>query len=611
MVAKVKTVLTAEDRSKTAFRSFNGSLSKAQGGISSFRAAAALMVPAAVIAGLDRMAKAGENAAKSIDLIGKNAKKVGLTAEAYQKMIIVGEAAGVSVNKVTANYAKFVKRLGQAQVGTGQLAGTLEMLKISLTDSTGQFRTAVDVQDEFHRKLRDTADFTVQVAHAAQAYGVTGGNEMIEVIRTTTAEQDALIEKMEEYGAILSNEVVAGAEDVATQLGLVNRAQEIIKNNAALQLAPMALKWAEMKSDIAVSVMNLAEFFHIIDTQTSQDKFNTLLKEQLELEGRISRGRRGRNRNDTLGDAKARLAAVKNELQAMRDIREARDRKPMEIEISKAAAAEERAVEAQLKVRKEAADKFLKEKERLDTLMAKQAAKARLKDIQMEAAYQDERLRVLNDIAKDEMDLEMKKQQATQKWLDTSLDGLITFATEGKDAFKGFAKAVILDLIKIQLQQQFTGLFGGLFGGLLGGAASPINTTAGVSLAGSAGQVNVLMNANGNAFNGGSVVPFANGGVFDSPTAFPMRGGKTGVLGEAGPEAILPLTRGPNGALGVIAEGAGGKSVTIQTTVNVQGKGDGEQISKEVVMAIRGLVKQELGNSSRPGNQLNPGSNWS
>ncbi|MGQ2970576.1 MAG: phage tail tape measure protein [Allorhizobium sp.] len=58
----------------------------------------------------------------------------------------------------------------------------------------------------------------------------------------------------------------------------------------------------------------------------------------------------------------------------------------------------------------------------------------------------------------------------------------------------------------------------------------------------------------------GRVVPFADGGVVAAPTYFPMSGG-TGLMGEAGAEAILPLKRGADGALGVAAEGGGAATV--------------------------------------------------
>lgn len=67
-------------------------------------------------------------------------------------------------------------------------------------------------------------------------------------------------------------------------------------------------------------------------------------------------------------------------------------------------------------------------------------------------------------------------------------------------------------------------------------------------------------------FAKGGVVPFADGGVVSAPTYFPMAGG-TGLMGEAGPEAILPLRRGSDGRLGVAA-GAGGPSVNVVFNVS-------------------------------------------
>lgn len=61
----------------------------------------------------------------------------------------------------------------------------------------------------------------------------------------------------------------------------------------------------------------------------------------------------------------------------------------------------------------------------------------------------------------------------------------------------------------------------------------------------------------------GAVKPFAAGGVIGTPTYFPMMDGSVGLAGEAGPEAIMPLKRGPDGRLGVSGAG-GGNSITVQ-----------------------------------------------
>lgn len=78
--------------------------------------------------------------------------------------------------------------------------------------------------------------------------------------------------------------------------------------------------------------------------------------------------------------------------------------------------------------------------------------------------------------------------------------------------------------------------------------------------------------ADGGSFSQGRVMPFANGGVISGPTTFPMRGGM-GLMGEAGPEAIMPLARGADGKLGVRTQG-GGQPVNVVmniSTPDVQG----------------------------------------
>ncbi len=62
---------------------------------------------------------------------------------------------------------------------------------------------------------------------------------------------------------------------------------------------------------------------------------------------------------------------------------------------------------------------------------------------------------------------------------------------------------------------------------------------------------------------GGAIKPFAAGGVIGTPTYFPLRQGGIGLAGEAGPEAILPLARGPDGRLGISAAGGGGGRITV------------------------------------------------
>jgi phage-related minor tail protein len=84
-----------------------------------------------------------------------------------------------------------------------------------------------------------------------------------------------------------------------------------------------------------------------------------------------------------------------------------------------------------------------------------------------------------------------------------------------------------------------------------------------------AGLSNSLNSMFSGLFSGGSAsvptgfIPFASGGVIGAPSYFPMQGGRLGLAGEAGPEAIMPLTRGPDGRLGVATNGGGASTINV------------------------------------------------
>lgn len=153
--------------------------------------------------------------------------------------------------------------------------------------------------------------------------------------------------------------------------------------------------------------------------------------------------------------------------------------------------------------------------------------------------------------------------------LRKAFDGLIFDGMKLNDALKTVANTIVDSVYSIAMKP-VTGALGGLLA----------QGVAGVMGSG-------MPFANGGAFSQGRVMPFAKGGVVSSPTGFPMRGGM-GLMGEAGPEAIMPLTRGPDGKLGV--QSAGGRAVNVVmniTTPDVQGfQRSQSQVAAQVSRAL-------------------------
>jgi phage-related minor tail protein len=153
---------------------------------------------------------------------------------------------------------------------------------------------------------------------------------------------------------------------------------------------------------------------------------------------------------------------------------------------------------------------------------------------------------------------ELARMQSTMVFTGREVSTLSNGIGGGlRRAFDGliFDGLRLSDALRIVAQSMINGVYNA--------AMRPVQGAIGGMVAqGISGVVNSIMPfKDGGAFAQGRVMPFAKGGVVSGPTQFPMRGGR-GLMGEAGPEAIMPLARGADGRLGVQAAG-GGRPVTV------------------------------------------------
>ena len=161
------------------------------------------------------------------------------------------------------------------------------------------------------------------------------------------------------------------------------------------------------------------------------------------------------------------------------------------------------------------------------------------------------------------------------------------------------AKQAVLNFLKVlsggsgdKLSKDDGGGFGAIFGAILGAFTK---------------------NAKGGVYDSPSLSAYSNQ-VHSKPQFFKFAKG-AGVFGEAGPEAIMPLTRGPDGNLGVRAQmgaGGGGVQVTVSTVINNDGtaststtsKGEDAAQYQRFTDGIRSTVQEEINKAMRPGGSL-------
>lgn len=210
----------------------------------------------------------------------------------------------------------------------------------------------------------------------------------------------------------------------------------------------------------------------------------------------------------------------------------------------------------------------------------------------------------------------------------TTLDsafGNVTSMLEGnKVSWKSWGISVLQIIEKVALQMAVVSAMGdgssgsGIFGSLIGsvgsffggGAGASASTGTAVSSYGS----NFQFNAKGGVYDSPSLSAFSNG-IVRNPTMFAFAKGGAGIMGEAGPEAIMPLTRAPDGSLGVRAVGGGGgQSVSSapQVYITIDGNGNTqtqaspglEQFGAEVGKFVDQRYKQNVMRDIRPGGDI-------
>ena len=197
-------------------------------------------------------------------------------------------------------------------------------------------------------------------------------------------------------------------------------------------------------------------------------------------------------------------------------------------------------------------------------------------------------------------------------------DAVANFAITGKLSFSDFTKSVLADMARIATRQAITGIAGSLFGSAIGGFFGGGGSAVGEGTMTGFSEGAFVPNAKGGVYDSPSLSQFSNQ-VYSTPQFFAFAKG-AGVFGEAGPEAIMPLTRAPDGNLGVRAMGGGPRASSVghepkmEITININRDGSGDvqadtELGQKLAPQFLQMVRAEIASNERK--TLSPsGATW-
>ncbi|EGC9639630.1 phage tail tape measure protein [Salmonella enterica] len=135
-------------------------------------------------------------------------------------------------------------------------------------------------------------------------------------------------------------------------------------------------------------------------------------------------------------------------------------------------------------------------------------------------------------------------------------DSIANFAVTGKGSFRSLTVSILADLAKMEARIAASKLLGSVLAMFGFGTSAGGSTPSGAY---SSAALSVIPNTDGGVYRSAGLSQYS-GSIVNRPTFFAFARGAA-VMGEAGPEAILPLRRGANGKLGVVAAGSGGMTM--------------------------------------------------
>ena len=603
-----------------------------------------------VLAGISVGALAAftKNAIDAVGGLGELADQVGVSTDALQALSLASTQAGISGEELQRGLAALTRKIADAAAGEQAAEQAFARLGIAFRNTEGQARPTEAVLVDIAERLREVESPAERAAVVTSMFGDRIGQKLIPMLSQGREGLIGMTAEAIRFGTIASPELIAKADEAADKVAALSASFTAFANNMVANVAPAIVSVIDGLNRLIFGV-STAERRAQLDLQISaaQSRIEQLQQGNTGIapSGRrnsirsglvgTAQGQTGETPESLLSQERLRLDELQREMAALNQ-REQELRTQAEgilnpsgstagalpattVTAPRGGAAPRAAApgrdpfaealreqQSLLRSNETAYERYQRQLEELAALQGRlneaEQQGVEINGVRVRALSTEELSRATERFANE---LERAEKQSERTDLMGRQMGM-TFSSAFEDAilqgrrFSDILKAVEQDIARIILRQTITAPAGNAIASLVssgvnsltGGFGSWFGGGQGVQVYPSASSVGpFLPSANGNAFIGGHLIPFANGGIVSSPTMFPMARGM-GVMGEAGPEAIMPLQRGADGKLGVRAGGGGQAGVVINQTITIDARGADPAVDQKIRAAME-MATQE------------------
>lgn len=583
---KLQIILAARDATKSAFMSATGHVKAFTKNIFSMRGALV------GIAGATGMGLFVKKALESADAIGKASDVIGISTDALQEYRHAARIAGVSTELMDNSFKAFSKRVGEARNETGALVTFLKKFDEQLLKDIQTAGSTEEALNLFMDRMGRTADQTDRAALAAAAFS-RSGLVLTNMVKDGAAGLNRMRQEARDLGIVMDEQLIRESERANDELEKLTRVLKVQFMSAAIGLAPEIAKLAQHTTDWWKANQGLVK----TDVAAYAEKIKRTIIEIKDVYDAMPAGVIGPAGAGLIGTI---LLGPVGGVTVGLITAAVQDLSRLKKELADIYGSAKRYLTGDVLFRGAGVTGSWGAPESAPVPMAEITNTiGKITPINVEGLAEYQQLMKEVTAAQDEFQKSLVLSGGTGEIMANQLrrgvgDTLTAF-TEGysvmenlsqrtaeamEDNFSGFFKDVfrgelddagdyfrafcysLTDSFSDMLGQMTKELLfgkgsggGGLFSALSGGISSLFGGggSAGYN---AADWANTLW-AKGGVFKDGQVQAFARGAIINRPTLFPMARG-AGLMGEAGPEGVLPLSRTSSGDLGVKAVGGSG-----------------------------------------------------